>query len=63
MKIMELREKTDQELQRMLAEQRNKVRDLRFKVAARQLADIRDVREAKKAIARILTVMRSRRTA
>lgn len=61
MKISELREKTDVELARMLAENRNKVRDLRFKVAARQLNDVREIREARKAIAQILTLIRSRK--
>lgn len=63
MKISELREKTDIELDRMLAEYRNKVRDLRFKVAARQLTDVREIRETRKAIAQILTLRRSRRKA
>ena len=61
MKISELREKSDVELDRMLAENRNKVRDLRFKVAARQLNDVREIREARKAIAQILTVKRALR--
>jgi len=61
MKISELREKNDVELDRMLAELRNRVRDLRFKVAARQLGDVREIREARKAVAQILTLKRSRR--
>ncbi|HSD12717.1 MAG TPA: 50S ribosomal protein L29 [Patescibacteria group bacterium] len=61
MKISELREKTDLELDRMLADFRNKVRDLRFRVTARQLSDVREIREARKAIAQILTLKRSRR--
>lgn len=63
MKISELREKTDLELDRMLADFRNKVRDLRFRVTARQLSDVREIREARKAIAQILTLKRSRRKA
>lgn len=63
MKISELREKTDVELDRLLADSRDKVRDLRFKVAARQLSDVRDIREARKLVAQILTVKRSRRKA
>ena len=62
MKITELRDKTDQELSRSLAELRDKVRDLRFKIAARRLTDVREVRESRKAIARILTVIRSRKS-
>jgi ribosomal protein L29 len=63
MKTSELREKSDLELDRMLAELRDKVREMRFKIAARQLSDVREVREARQAIARILTLKRSRRSA
>ncbi len=59
MKMKELREKTDRELDRLLAELRDKVRDMRFKIASRQLSDVRDVHDARKAIARILTLRRS----
>lgn len=61
MKISELREKSDIELDRLLSELRNRVRDLRFKVASRQLNDVREIREARKAVAQILTLKRSRR--
>ena len=61
MKISELKEKSDIELDRLLSELRNRVRDLRFKVAARQLNDVREIREARKAVAQILTLKRSRR--
>lgn len=60
MKISELRDKSDNELDRLLAELRNKVRDLRFRVAGRQLTDVRDIREAKRTIARILTLKKSK---
>jgi ribosomal protein L29 len=60
MTIKELREKTDVELDRLLAEQRDKVRDFRFRLAARQLADVREVRDAKRLIARILTLKTAR---
>jgi ribosomal protein L29 len=63
MKTSELREKSDQELDRLLAELRDKVRDMRFKIAARQQSDVREVRETRQAIARILTLKRSRRSA
>jgi large subunit ribosomal protein L29 len=60
MKISELRDKSENELDRMLSELRNKVRDLRFRVASRQLTDVRDIREAKRTIARILTLKKSK---
>lgn len=60
MKMTELREKTDRELDRMLAEIRDRVRDMRFKIAARRLTDVRDIREARKDIARILALRGSK---
>jgi ribosomal protein L29 len=60
MKTKELREKTDTELDRMLQELREKLRELRFKRAAQQLADVREIRETRQAIARVLTTKRSR---
>lgn len=61
MKITELRDKSDVELDRTLTELRNKVRDMRFKVASRQMSSVRDIREAKRSIARILTLKGSRK--
>jgi ribosomal protein L29 len=61
MKITELRDKTDVELDRLLADTRNMVRELRFKVAARQQNDVREIREARKVIAQVLTIKRSRK--
>jgi len=61
MKITEIREKNDKELDRILAELRDKVRELRFRIAARRLTDVREVRETRKSIAQIMTVRRSRK--
>ena len=63
MKISELREKSATELERMLIQQRDKIRDARFKIAARQLTNVRDIREARKLIAQILTLQRSHKKA
>jgi len=60
MDIKELRDKTDVELDRLLVELRNKTREQRFRIAARQLSDVREVRDAKKTIARILTLKKQR---
>ena len=60
MQINELREKTDVELDRLLADLRNKVMDQRFAIASGQLAKVREVRDAKRTIARILTLKKSR---
>lgn len=60
MKIKELREKTDKELKDLLLESREKLRDMRFKIASRQLKNVREVRKGKKTIAGVLTVLRER---
>lgn len=60
MDIKELRDKTDVELDRLLVELRNKTREQRFRIAARQLTGVRQVRDAKKTIARILTLKKQR---
>lgn len=47
--------KGEQELKTLLAEERAKLRGLRFQVSERQLKNVRTIREAKRTIARILT--------
>ncbi|MBI4600218.1 50S ribosomal protein L29 [Candidatus Uhrbacteria bacterium] len=57
MKIQELRDKTDHELDTLLAQARQAVRDDRFKVATKQLKNVRGIRAQRRMIARILTLM------
>jgi len=57
MKISELRQKSPAELQKMLSEYREKLRQLRFDLAAGKVKNIREIREVKKDIARILTLL------
>jgi ribosomal protein L29 len=57
MTIKELQSKTESELQDLLADNRWKLKDLRFKNANGQLKDVREVRETKQDIARVLTVL------
>jgi large subunit ribosomal protein L29 len=59
MDIKELREKSDTELDRLLRDSRNKIREFRFKVAAKKMADVREIREIKKTVARILTIRKA----
>ena len=58
MKIKELREKNSEELKKLLAEKREAVRKLRFEVAAKQTKNIRDIRNNKKDVAKILTILK-----
>lgn len=60
MNIKELREKTEQELQKLLKLHREQVRDLRFKVAAKQHKDVRELRDEKRTVAKILTVLKEK---
>lgn len=63
MKVKELREKSDVELERLLAELREKTRDARFRMAGREFPDVREARVAAKTIARILTLKTQREAA
>lgn len=60
MELKELRKKSDEELKKLLAEQREKLREIRFKVSSRQYKAVRDVRKIKKIIAQILTIQKER---
>lgn len=57
MEFGELKNKKTAELHQILAASREKLRDLRFKTAAKQLKNVREVRETKKLIAKILTLL------
>lgn len=59
----ELKEKKETELRKLLAEDREKLRDLRFRVSQAQMKDVREIRALRIRIARILTAInRSRRS-
>jgi large subunit ribosomal protein L29 len=61
MKIQELRQKNERELQALLDENRLKLHELSFKAAAKQLKDVSSVSSTKRDIARVLTVLRELR--
>lgn len=56
-KIKEFRRLSRSELQRVLKEKREKLRQLRFDLIAGKVKNVREIREIKKDIARILTLM------
>lgn len=58
MKMKELREQSSGEREKLLLELRMKERGLRFSIAGRETKNHREIREAKKDIARILTLVR-----
>lgn len=57
MKIRELREKSKMELQKLLIENREKLRQLKFDLASGKVKNVRVIRGLKKDIARILTCL------
>ena len=56
MKILELRQRTDNELHRLLQENRERLRSLRFDLASGKIKNVRELRKTKKDIAKILTL-------
>lgn len=54
----ELKEKKETELRKLLAEDREKLRDLRFRVSQAQMKDVREIRALRLRIARILTALK-----
>ncbi|MFA6322408.1 MAG: 50S ribosomal protein L29 [Candidatus Buchananbacteria bacterium] len=57
MEYKELKTKSEKELAVMLVEAQEKCRELKFKVNANQLKNLRELREAKKKIAQILFLL------
>lgn len=61
MEPKELRPKGLPELSKLAGELREELRDLRFKVSQRQLKDVRRIREVKRDLARIETILTEQR--
>ena len=57
MKVKELREKNIEELEKMLSEKRENTRKLRFDIASKQVKNTKDLKNEKRDIARILTLI------
>lgn len=57
MDYKEITTKTDEDLLKLLESSKEKERELRFKDSNRQLKNVREIRQQKKSIARILTVL------
>ncbi len=58
----ELQHATPNELQRQLGELRERLRGLRFRLSVGQEKDVREVRDVRRHIARILTKLRQLKT-
>jgi len=57
MDFSEIKTKTKKELNELLAEQKNELRQLRFKIQSQQLKQVNKVKIVKKIIARINTLL------
>ncbi|MEK7519447.1 MAG: 50S ribosomal protein L29 [Patescibacteria group bacterium] len=62
MKISALRKKSKEELQKTIQEDREHLRVLRFNLNSAKLKNVREIRNIKKEIARILTLLKQNRT-
>jgi len=61
MKIKELREKNIEELSKLLSEKKDHLRKLRFDVASKQIKNVREIRNTRKDVAKILTLINESR--
>jgi len=59
MHIRELKTKPTKELERLLSERRDKLRELRFKDTNKQLKNVKEIKKIKQTIARVLTVLKA----
>ncbi len=62
MKYKELKQKSEAELKKTRLELSDKLRDLRFKVATKQVKNVREIRKIKKNIAQILTLLNQKKS-
>ena len=61
MELQELQGKTNEDLNKLLFSQREKLRELRFKDSNKQLKNVREIRALKRLIARILTILNKKK--
>ncbi len=60
MKISEIKTKTKKELEKLYRSEQDKLRLLRFDVKLKQSKNVREIRKARKLIARVLTVIKEK---
>jgi large subunit ribosomal protein L29 len=58
MKTGDFQQKSKAELRKVLSDSREKLRQLRFDLAAGKVKNVREIRKIKKDIARILTILK-----
>ena len=57
MKVKELRQKSKDDLKKILQDDREKVRQIRFDMSSGKVKNVREINKIKKYIARILTIL------
>jgi large subunit ribosomal protein L29 len=58
MKVQELRKKDKKELEKSVNDLRKKLSDLRFKFSSNKLKNVKEIRNTKREVARILTIIK-----
>ncbi|MCK4781980.1 50S ribosomal protein L29 [Candidatus Parcubacteria bacterium] len=58
MKITELKQKSQKELQKLLMDNQEELRQMRFDLASGKIKNVREIRQVRKDIARILTILK-----
>ncbi|MBT4120857.1 MAG: 50S ribosomal protein L29 [Candidatus Magasanikbacteria bacterium] len=59
MDIQDLKNKSIRELHELLAEKRNELRELRFKVSEKQLKNVSEIKKVRKTVAQVLTIIKA----
>lgn len=60
MKIKELRQKTEKELNELLIEARNKLGQLKFDLSSKKLKNVREIRKLRREIAQMTTLLKEK---
>ncbi|MCX6718642.1 MAG: 50S ribosomal protein L29 [Candidatus Staskawiczbacteria bacterium] len=63
MKAIELRKKDRKELEKTVQSMTKKLSDLRFKFSSGKLKNVKEIKNSKKEIARILTILKEKKNA
>lgn len=61
MKTKELQKLTDSELKKALEQNQEKLRSLRFDLASGKVKNVREIRETRKTVARVYTLLKERK--
>lgn len=62
MSLKELKNKTEKELIQLRDEKKDRIRHLRFVIASGKLKNVRELRNLKREVARILTILNMRKS-